>query len=168
MFSFGKKDDPELSSELSTSPQKGEDISTDEDSLLGTSKKRLSAKTEEYSKPNYMMMALWFVAGCVFLLMSFTALPFLLLAPAGFNMYFSMASGCFLIAVSFYYGPCVYLGKLCSRANLPISILYIGSTGASLYFSIFAKIGYLYTLGMIGVQALSVIFFIFQAWTSGD
>ena len=34
--------------------------------------------------------------------------------------------------------------------------------------SIFAKIGYLYTLGMIGVQALSVIFFIFQAWTSGD
>ena len=116
MFSFGKKDDSEPTSELSSSPSKGEDISTDEgESLLGSSKKHLDSKTEEYSKPNYMMMALWFAAGCVFLLMSFTALPFLLLAPAGFNMYFSMASACFLISVSFYYGPCVYLGKLCSR-----------------------------------------------------
>ena len=75
---------------------------------------------------------------------------------------------CFLVSVSFYYGPCIYLSKIFSGSNLLITILYLGSTGASLYFSLFAKIGYLYTLGMIAAQALSVVFFVFQAWTSGD
>ena len=114
-------------------------------------------------------MTIFFGIGCLFLLTSLTSLPFIILAPAGFNLYFSMSSFSFLISVSFYYGPCIYLKKLfCDTSNLPISLLYVGSTCASLYFSMFGKIGYLYTLGMIAVQALSVCFFVLQAWTSGD
>ena len=97
-------------------------------------------------------MCMFFAAGCLFLFASFTALPFLVISPAGFNMYFSLSSLCFLTSVSFYYGPCVYLKKLfCEWSNLPISVLYIGSTVAALYFSIFSKIGYFYTLGMIAL-----------------
>ena len=124
---------------------------------------------KEYSKPNYMMMFMFFGAGCLFLFASFTALPFLVFSPAGFNMYFSLASFCFLTSVSFYHGPFNYLKKLfCDTSNLPISLLYVGSTSAALYFSVFGKIGYFYTLALIGLQALSVVFFIIQAWTSGD
>ena len=114
--------------------------------------KKIESTTEEYSKPNYVMMTVFFGIGCLFLLTSLTSLPFIILAPAGFNLYFSMSSFCFLTSVSFYYGPCVYLKKLfCDRSTLPISVLYIGSTLASLYFSMFGKIGYLYTLGMIAI-----------------
>jgi len=150
------------------------DTDTNESSsLLGSAKDKINNKkeelTEEYSKPNYMMMFMFFASGCLFLLASMTALPFLLFSPAGFNMYFSLASFCFLTSVSFYHGPCNYLKKLFfETANLPITLLYLGSTGAALYFSIFGKIGYFYTLGLIGLQALSVVFFIIQAWTSGD
>ena len=122
---------------------------------------KIDKANEEYSKPNYLMMFVFFGTGCLFLLASLTSLPFIIISPAGFNLYFSMSSFCFLTSVSFYHGPCVYLKKLfCNKTNLPISVMYIGSTVASLYFSMFKHIGYLYTLGMIGVQALSVAFFI--------
>ena len=130
---------------------------TDEgSSLLGNAKQKYEKKKdeleEEYSKPNYMMMFMFFAAGCLFLLASFTSLPFLLFSPAGFNMYFSLASACYLTSVSFYYGPFIYLKRLfCETKNLPISLLYLGSTFASLYCSLFHHIGYFYTLGLIGL-----------------
>ena len=163
-----KEDKTELSS-----PSKNSNEDEEGQSLLGSTKekldKELDAKTEEYSKPNYVMMILFFGAGCLFLLASLTSLPFLLLSPSGFNMYFSMSSFCFLSSVGYYYGPCIYLKKLFGeKQNMFISFLYIGSTAAALYTSLFYRIGYLYTLGLIIVQALSVFFFVFQAWTSGD
>ena len=137
-----------------SSPSK--EYSGDEEgqSLLGSTKEKLNkeidTKTEEFSKPNYVMMILFFGAGCLFLLASFTSLPFLLLSPSGFNMYFSMSSLCFLCSVGYYYGPCVYLKKLFGeRQNIFISFLYIGSTATALYTSLFYRIGYLYTLGLI-------------------
>ena len=155
--------------DLNETTASGSDLGESE-SLLGAKiNKKVEEKTEEYCKPNYTMMAMFFAAGCLFLLASLTSLPLVILSPASFNMYFTLSSACFLLSVSFYYGPCVYLKKLvCNKTNLPISLLYLSSTGASLYFTFFAKIGYLYTMGMIGVQGLSVFFFVFQAWTSGD
>ena len=131
--------------------------------------KKLEEKTEEYSQPNYTMMFIFFAIGCLFMLAAVTALPFVVFAPAGFNMYMSLSSFCMIVAVSFYHGPCVYLKKLfCDRTMLPISLLYIGSTVGSLYCSLFASIGYFYTLGLIAVQCLAVSFFVLQAWTGGD
>ena len=57
---------------------------------------------------------------------------------------------------------------ICSKTNGPISFLYFGVTIANIYFSFFAKIGYLYTLGMIALQVLVVFFFLYQAWSGGD
>jgi hypothetical protein len=74
-----------------------------------------------------------------------------------------------LIAAGFYHGPLVYFKMMvCSRSNGPISLLYFGVTIANIYFSFFAKIGYLYTLAMIALQALAVFFFLYQAWSGGD
>ena len=98
------------------------------------------------------MMFVWFSLGCLFLFASLTCLPFVILSPSGFNMYFSLSSFCFITSVSFYHGPCVYLRKLfCDMSTLPISLLYIGSTIGSLYCSFFSKLGYLYTMGLIGL-----------------
>ena len=47
-------------------------------------------------------------------------------------------------------------------------MLYISCTMANFYFSFFAKIGYLYTLAMIILQALLAFFFLYQAWSGGD
>ena len=149
------------------------DLEVEEQSLLKKSKEKLEQKLDQkitqYSEPNYTMLFLFAAIGCFFLFASLTSLPFLLLAPRGFILYFSLAQMCFLISVSFYYGPCVYLKTLiCSRSNAPISLIYISCTVANIYFSFFAKIGYLYTLGMIVLQALAVFFFIYQAWSGGD
>ena len=108
----------------------------------------MEAKTGDLTKPNYLFMAIFFAVGCLFLLAAFTALPFILISPAGFNMYFSMASTCMLISVSFYYGPCNYLKTLFSRKNAMISLLYLCSTFLSLY-AIFRGSSYLWTILLV-------------------
>ena len=123
-----------------SSPSTDFDGNQDEEgqSLLGSTKQKLDKEldlaTEEYSKPNYVMMILFFGAGCLFLLASLTSLPFLLLSPSGFNMYFSMSSLCFLCSVGYYYGPCIYLKKLFGeRQNMFISFLFYSAFYEILY-----------------------------------
>ena len=72
-------------------------------------KGKIEEKTGDLTKPNYLWMAIFFGIGCLFLLAALTALPFILISPAGFNMYFSLASTCMLTSVSFYHGPINYL-----------------------------------------------------------
>ena len=112
-------------------------------------------------------MGIFFAIGCLFLLAAFTSLPFILISPAGFNMYFSMCSACMLTSVSFYYGPLNYLKTLFEKKNIMISMLYLCSTIASLS-TIFIKVGYLYSIGLVGLQAVSVSFFVMQVFTGGD
>jgi len=76
---------------------------------------QIESKTGDLSKPNYVWMGIFFACGCLFLLASLSALPFILISPASFNMYFSMASSCMLVSVSFYYGPSVYFKSLLER-----------------------------------------------------
>jgi hypothetical protein len=65
---------------------------------------------------------------------SLTTLPFILFAPKAFILYFSLSSLSFIIGILFYQGPCVYLKKnLCEKENLPISLLFIGSTVFNVY-----------------------------------
>jgi hypothetical protein len=93
-------------------------------------------------------MAVFFGIGVFFLLAAFTSLPFILISPASFNMYFSMASSCMLTSVSFYYGPLNYVKTLFNAENRMISGMYVLSTFASLY-AIFSGAGYLWSIGLV-------------------
>jgi hypothetical protein len=128
---------------------------------------KIEAKTGDLTKPNYVWMAVFFALGCLFLLAAVTSLPFILISPAGFNMYFSLASSSLLISVSFYYGPLNYLKTLFEKKNIMISMLYIGSTIASL-FTIISKAGYLWSIGLVILQTVSLSFFGLQFFTSGE
>ena len=119
----------------------------------------MEEKTGDLGKPNYVWMAIAFGIGCLFLLAAITSLPFLLISPKGFNMYFSLASASFLISVSFYYGPLIYLKHLFAKENLLISLLYLGSTLCSIYTIIFGA-GYLWSIALVVIQTLSLGFFI--------
>ena len=129
--------------------------------------KSVESKTGDLTKPNYLWMAIFFAAGSLFLLAAFTSLPFIIISPAGFNMYFSLSSTCMLTSVSFYYGPINYFKSLFEKQNLVISLLYIGSTIASLV-SIFIGASYLWSIGLVILQGFSVSFFIMRAFTGAD
>ena len=117
--------------------------------------KAVEAKTGDLTKPNYLWMTIFFGIGCLFGLAAFTALPFVLFSPGAFNMYFSLCTSSMLIAVSFYYGPINYFKSLFEKQNLPVTLLYIGSTLASLS-TIFLGSGYLWSIGLLVLQAISV------------
>ena len=112
-------------------------------------------------------MAIFFAIGCFFLMAAMTSLPFFLLSPSGFNIYFSLASTCMLASVSFFYGPLVYIKKLFARENLMISILYTASTIISLCSLIF-KMGYMYSIALALLQMVSLAFFLMQVVAGGD
>ena len=128
---------------------------------------KIEEKTGDLTKPNYIWMGIFFAVGCLFLLAAFTSLPFILISPAGFNMYFSLFSTCMLISVSFYYGPLNYIKQLFEKKNLMISCLYIFSTLASL-MTIFSKAGYLWSIGLVCLQSISIFFFAQQIFMGGD
>ena len=112
-------------------------------------------------------MAIFFAIGSLFLLAAFTALPFILISPAGFNMYFSLSSTCMLISVSFYYGPMVYFKSLFEKEKIMISTLYIVATLASLS-TIFIRAGYLWSIGLVIIQGLTLFYFGMQVLKGGD
>ena len=112
-------------------------------------------------------MAIFFAIGSLFLLAAFTALPFILISPAGFNMYFSLSSACMMTSVSFYYGPMVYIKSLFEKEKIMISTLYIVATLASLS-TIFIKAGYLWSIGLVIIQGLSLFYFVMQVLKGGD
>ena len=117
--------------------------------VFGASVKgKIEEKTGDLTKPNYIWMGIFFAIGCLFLLAAFTSLPFILISPAGFNMYFSLFSTSMLISVSFYYGPLNYMKQLFEKKNIMISMLFILSTVLSL-MTIFTRAGYLWSIGLV-------------------
>ena len=113
------------------------------------------------------MMAIFFAIGALFLLAAFTSLPFILISPAGFNVRFSLASTCMLTSVSFYYGPFVYIKSLFEREKIMISTLYIVATIASLS-TLFTGAGYLWSIGLVILQGISLSYFVMQIFKGGD
>ena len=129
--------------------------------------KKVEEQTGDLTQPNYLWMGISFAVGCLFLLAAFTSLPFILISPAGFNMYFSLASFSMLTSVSFYYGPINYLKTLFDKKNIMISMLYVGSTIMSLV-AIFTGSSYLWAIGLVVLQTVSVSFFVLQLLQGGD
>jgi hypothetical protein len=116
--------------------------------MAADAQKAIEAKTGDLTKPNYVWMAIFFGIGVFFLLAAFTSLPFILISPASFNMYFSFSSICMLTSVSFYYGPLNYVKTLFSAENRMISGLYLASTFLSIW-AIFSGAGYLWSIGLV-------------------
>ena len=137
------------------------------ESVQGEAIKAIEEKTGDLSQPNYLWMAIFFALGCFFLMAAMTALPFFIISPSGFNTYFSLASSCLMISVSFFYGPWNYLKKLYARENIIISVLYSASTVASL-LSMFTHTGYLYSIALAVTQVVALAFFILQVVSGGE
>jgi len=89
------------------------------------------------SGPNYYAFAAFFGVGCLFLLLSLTFVPLILISPAKFNLFFSLGSLFLQIAMAFYYGPLTYLQIIFKRENLAISTVYVASLLFTLYASFF-------------------------------
>ena len=100
--------------------------------------------------PDYKIAGVFLVFSVLFFFAAFTALPFILIAPRQFNLYFCFGSIFLQIALAFFYAPVVYMRKLLSDENRIISGVYIVSLLVDLYF-ISAGAGYLLTILMIGL-----------------
>ena len=86
----------------------------------------------------------------LFFFAAFTALPFILIAPRQFNLYFCFGSIFLQIALAFFYAPVVYMRKLFSQENRIISGIYISALIIDLYF-IMSGAGYLMTILLVGL-----------------
>ena len=117
--------------------------------------------------PDYKIAAGFLVFSVLFFFAAFTALPFILIAPRQFNLYFCFGSIFLQIALAFFYAPMVYVRKLFTEENRIISGVYIVSLIIDLYF-ISAGAGYLMTILLVGLQACSLTYFVLQAVACGD
>ena len=109
--------------------------------------------------PDYKIAGGFLVFSVLFFFAAFTALPFILIAPRQFNLYFCFGSIFLQIALAFFYAPVVYLRKLFTEENRAISGIYIVSLLLDLYF-IMSGAGYLMTILMVGLQACALSWFV--------
>ena len=109
--------------------------------------------------PDYKIAGVFLVFSVIFFLAAFTALPFILISPRSFNLYFCFGSIFLQMALAFYYAPMVYLRKLFSTEGRIISVVYILSLMLDLYF-IWAGAGYIISLLLVAVQGCALAFFV--------
>ena len=100
-------------------------------------------------------MAVVFLIGAViFLSAALFALPFLLVAPRTFNLYFFFGS-CFLqLALAFYNGPkqyMQYIKSLLTKENSTFMIVYCAYIGLNIYFMVAGTVGTFLTLSLVAI-----------------
>ena len=100
--------------------------------------------------PDYKIAAGFLLFSVLFFFAAFTALPFILVSPRSFNLYFCFGSIFLQMALAFYYAPVVYLRKLFSSEGRIISVVYILALFLDLYF-IWAGAGYLISLVLVAL-----------------
>ena len=87
----------------------------------------------------------------IFLLLSLTFLPLILISPNKFNLFFSLCSFFLQLSMASFKGPLPYLKLLFTPQNLLISALYLGSLCLALYSSLIWGT-YLSALLMVSLQ----------------
>ena len=117
--------------------------------------------------PDYKIAGIFLVFAILFFLAAFTALPFILISPRSFNLYFCFGSIFLQLALAFFYAPMVYLRKLFSSEGRIISTLYVSSLILDLYF-IWAGAGYIISLLLVTVQGCALAFLVMQAIGGAD
>lgn len=97
------------------------------------------------------------IAG-VFLMLAIVMIPMIVLSPAKFVMFFSMAMLCMIIGLALLNGPRVYVKKLFIEKNLIASSILISSILLSMWFSIFIS-SYLWSLLFCLMQLNAILYF---------
>ena len=87
------------------------------------------------SGTNYYAFGAFLMVGCLFLLLSLTFLPLILIAPNKFNLFFSLGSFFIQLSMAFFHGPLKYMQMIFKKENMIISLLYVGSLLFALYSS---------------------------------
>lgn len=108
------------------------------------------------SGTNYYAFATFFIVGCLFLLLAFTFLPVILIAPAKFNMFFSLGSFFMQLSLAFFHGPLNYIKIIFTKENLLISLLYVGSMLFAIYSALFWG-NYFSSILIVGLQVRFVL-----------
>ena len=112
--------------------------------------------------PDYKVAAVFLFFSVLFFFAAFTALPFILISPKSFNLYFCFGSIFLQLALAFFYAPMTYLRKLFSEEYRIISIIYITSLLIDLYF-IWAGTGYLVSLLLVLMQGGALAYYVMGA-----
>jgi hypothetical protein len=142
--------------------QEEEDIESE--SLVSSSKKKIVKITSDANKtlneatshprlsqPNYFLFGVFLMVSGIFLLLSLTFLPLILISPNKFNLFFSLCSFFLQLSMASFKGPIPYLKILFTPQNLLISALYLCSLFLAIYSSLIWGT-YLSALLMVSLQ----------------
>lgn len=103
------------------------------------------------TEPNYFLFGVFLMVSGIFLLLSLTFLPLILISPNKFNLFFSLCSFFLQLSMASFKGPIPYLMMLFTRQNLLISALYLCSLFLAIYSSLIWGT-YLSALLMVSLQ----------------
>ena len=109
--------------------------------------------------PDYKVAGVFLIVSVLFFFAAFTALPFILVSPRSFNLYFCFGSIFLQLALAFFYAPMAYLRKLFSQESRIISSVYILALVIDLYF-IWSGAGYLMSVLLVGIQGCALAWFV--------
>ncbi|KAF9445986.1 SFT2-domain-containing protein [Macrolepiota fuliginosa MF-IS2] len=98
---------------------------------------------------------------------AFLTLPLLALRPAKFALAFSLGSLLVMFGFSVLIGPINHVKHLVSKERLPFSLVYLGSLGLTLYFSLGAH-SYLGSLICGAVQVVSLAAYVLAYFPGGS
>jgi hypothetical protein len=99
-----------------------------------------------------------FLAGTLFIMLSLTNLPFLLISPHKFAMSFTIGSVMILSSFVIFSGPKAMLTSMSQREKLPFSILYVVGLVGTLWATLFMR-SYIFTAIFAVVQAVALLYF---------
>ena len=166
---FGGQGDTPQSQNYAQTPQNDEEdeaSSLINESTPSTSSGVFSKGQELMDKletgPDYKIAGCFLIVSVLFFFAAVTALPFIIISPSSFNLYFCFGSIFLQMALAFFYAPMTYLRKLFSQENRVISTIYIVSLIVDLYF-IWSGAGYLMTILLVGLQGCALTWFVTQA-----
>ncbi|RKP25536.1 vesicle transport protein, partial [Syncephalis pseudoplumigaleata] len=103
--------------------------------------------------------AVCLATGCIFFIVSFFMLPWLLVVPRKFAVSFTFGSLFVMASFALFKGPQAHLMHLISRDRLPFTLTYITSMVLTLYFSLGLK-SYLLTLIGAIVQIIALVWYL--------
>ena len=105
-------------------------------------------------------------AGLLCMFISFTFLPFLLIAPSKFATLFTIGSVCMLASFSVLRGHDNFRQHMLSKDRLPFSLGYFTSLLGTLYSALLGK-GYLMTLIFSIAQLIGLAYFLISYFPGG-
>ena len=121
------------------------------DPTLGSSGGRVSEWMDKFETgPDYTVAFCFLLFSILFFGMAVTSLPWIIISPKKFNLYFVFGSLFLQVSMAFYNGPVAYLRKIFSGNNCYIMVLYFASLFVNLYM-LWEGTGYIMALVMIAV-----------------